>query len=198
MSSGWARGARWLVEINKNMAELCVNPDSIEAFSSTHSWDPAFKKSSSHASNYFASFLFPTASFFAYYLIQTPVTRTRWSVSGAPEHTNKHSRRKDGTWLRDLSVNLRLGDRDGADRQVDTAKRDEIRSFFWHSLQGSNRILKDFFFLHSKQVYCLPFFFSDLSKHLQQRLNSRRANTSNPRSTLPVHMHNTHNCFPDL
>lgn len=62
-------------------AELCINWDIIglhHCCLKTHFWEPDFKKSSLRASNCFTRFDPPPL-----YLIQTPVTKTRWSVNAA-------------------------------------------------------------------------------------------------------------------
>lgn len=156
-----------------NMAELCMNPDSIEASS------PLFKHSLLgtqiskrvllNASNYFTSFIL--VSFFSY-LTQTPVTRVRWGVNGRHTQTNTLEERQDMTvWPLCEPQIPRLTDKEKWSWQAGWHSQvglDQI--FFWHLLQSSKRYFKIFFFFFTPSLktillsFCLLFF--NLSKHL--------------------------------
>lgn len=163
-----------LVEISMNMAELCVNPDNIEAasvlFLNIHSWDPDFKKSSSHASNYFTSLIFVS-------ILSCPNTCNE----NSQKHAHKHTQRKT---RHDCETFLWTSDREREMKQ--TGRLTQLKGIRSATIDIHNRVQKEFekiIFLSLKTIL-LSFFFSNLSKHLYQRLDSGRANPSNPPYSL--------------
>lgn len=179
------------------MPELCVNLTVLrlhQCFSNIHSWDPDFKKSSSHASNYFASFIF--VSLFSFLCYPNTCNEDSLKREWPGTHTQTHSE-KDRTWLLDLFTNLRHRDRD-TKRKKQTGRlthSSEIRSaLFQHWLWVSKRILK-YFLSPSCQTILLSF--SLLFQPVKTYVTYSSLNL-HTHTTDSLHTCTTHNRFSDL
>lgn len=113
-------------------------------FSKTNSWDPDFKKTSSHPSNQFAYFVYYVSlvSFLSH-----PNTCNEDSLKC--EQPGTHTKQQTGhdcmtsLWTSNWQT-LRHRQKEAWSRQASWHNEVGLDCCFWHSLQGSKRILKTF------------------------------------------------------